>query len=68
MLKNKLTGYICFEGEGRGSDDKWKPELSLLILGISKENAIKLGKEFEQNAIVYGAKGELPELLILVKK
>ena len=64
-LKNKIVNYKYFEGEGVGKDPSWKPENSFLILGISKENAIEIGNHFEQNAIVYGAINQLPELLVL---
>lgn len=52
-------------GHGVGEDPAWEPELGLLILGISKEEAIILGKHFEQNAIVYGSLHSVPVLLVL---
>ena len=64
-LRNKIANYKYFEGEGVGKDPSWKPEKSFLILGITKERAIELGNEYEQNAIVYGEINELPELLWL---
>ena len=64
-LRNKIVNYKYFEGEGIGKDPSWKPEKSFLILGITKERAIELGNEYEQNAIVYGEINELPELLWL---
>jgi hypothetical protein len=64
-LKEKLFDYIFFEGEGVGTDPNWKPERSFLILGITQKQAIVIGNEYEQNAIVYGRKSQLPELLIL---
>ena len=64
-LRNKIVNYKYFEGEGVGKDPSWKPEKSFLILGITKERAIELGNEYEQNAIVYGEINELPELLWL---
>jgi len=47
QLLEKVTGYIHFDGEGIGDDPKWKPEKSLLILGISTSDAISIGKYFE---------------------
>jgi hypothetical protein len=41
------------------------PEKSLLILGINKEQAIAIGNEYEQNAIVYGEVGQAAQLLLL---
>ena len=64
-LKEKISGYTTFEGEGVGTDATWKPERSFLIIGISRTDAIGLGKEFEQNAIVYGKLNQPPELIII---
>ena len=64
-LKVLTTSYIIFEGHGVGEDPTWEPELSLLIIGITKEDAIFIGNKFEQNAIVIGKVNSAPELLIL---
>ena len=64
-LKELTNGYIIFEGHGVGEDPTWEPELSLLIIGITKEDAILIGNRFEQNAIVIGKVNSAPELLIL---
>lgn len=57
--------YPNWEGEGVGTDPVWQPEKSLLILGIPKKEAIAIGIQFEQNAIVYGRINEPAELLHL---
>ena len=54
QLKEDLTSYQCFEGEGCGEDPTWPCERSYLVLGISKEKAIIVGNRYGQNAIVYG--------------
>lgn len=59
----KNTGYPHFEGKGIGKDSDWPPEISLLILGISKMEALELGREFRQNAIVFGEKSQVPALI-----
>ena len=41
-LLTLVKEYIFFEGEGRGEDSNWKPEKSLFILGISRENNRKI--------------------------
>ena len=64
-LKVLTKHYKTFEGHGVGEDPAWEPELSLFILGISKEEASLIGKKFEQNAIVYGKTNSEPELIIL---
>ena len=44
----------------KGSD--WQPEASFLILGIDFENALQLGKEFNQAAIVCGKISDVAKL------
>ena len=66
QLQEVTKSFLTYEGHGVGADSSWEPELSLLVIGISKAEAILIGKKFEQNAIVYGKFGSTPELLILV--
>lgn len=66
-LKELTKDYITFEGHGIGEDPAWEPELSLFIIGITRDEASKIGKKFEQNAIVYGVINSNPELIILNK-
>ncbi len=35
----RKAGYLSFCGEGVGQDEAWPPEASVLILGISREDA-----------------------------
>ena len=65
QLEDYLSGkrYLFFKGMGVGDDDSWEPEASFMVLNIRKEDAIKLGKQFKQNAIVTGVIGNLPELI-----
>ena len=46
-----------------GDDDSWEPEASFMVLNIRKEDAIKIGKQFKQNAIVVGVIGNSAELI-----
>ncbi len=55
--------YLFFKGVGVGDDDSWEPEASFMVLNIRKEDAVKLGKQFKQNAIVVGVIGNSPELI-----
>ncbi len=64
-LIRMVNKYSFYEGEGVGEDPTWKPEKSILIIGITREKAISIGNYFEQNAIVVGMKGNPPELLFL---
>ena len=54
---------IIFDGVGKDKDGFWTPETSILILGINLEDAISLGRKFQQNAIVYGELGKISQLL-----
>jgi hypothetical protein len=63
QLRNDLTGYILFDGEGVGSDQSWQPEKSFLILGIGLDDAMLIGKKYRQNAIVVGKIYEEPQLI-----
>ena len=65
-LKVKIGNYKFFEGEGVGEDKTLKPEISFLIVGISLNEAIEIGKFYEQNAIVVGEINGIPELKMLV--
>jgi hypothetical protein len=47
---------------GKDPTGVWTPELSWLILGITRPKAIAIGQKFEQNAIVYGELNQAAEL------
>ena len=55
--------YVFFKGMGVGDDNSWEPEASFMVLDIRKEDAIKLGRQFKQNAIVTGVIGTFAELI-----
>ena len=55
--------YVFFKGMGVGDDDSWEAEASFMVLDIRKEDAIKLGRQFKQNAIVVGVIGNSAELI-----
>ena len=55
--------FRFLEGQGKHPDSDWS-EKSLLILDISKKEAIKLAKDFQQNAIVFGYFNRAAELVI----
>ena len=60
--------YLFFKGMGVGDDDSWEPEASFMVLNIRKEDAVKLGKQLKQNAIVVGVIGNSPELIDCVNE
>ena len=59
------SGYKIYLGEGNDPEGEWKPEPSLLIVGMPREEAEALGRRFLQNAIVFVEKGKPPELVVL---
>jgi len=63
FAKNKQ--WVFAEGFGVPRNKDWAAEQSLFILDISKIEAIDLGKQFDQNAIVVGRLGKGPELIFL---
>jgi hypothetical protein len=57
------AGLAMIPGEGVGIDGDWPLEASVLVLGLKREQAIAIAQVWEQNAIVYGERGGLPELV-----
>ncbi|MGZ8984630.1 MAG: DUF3293 domain-containing protein [Methylotenera sp.] len=57
--------YDYVHGAGKCADDDGMGEASLLILGMDKETASDIGKQFEQNAIVWCAGDAVPQLILL---
>lgn len=57
--------YPVVHGAGKCADDNGRGEVSLLILGMDKEMASDIGKQFEQNAIVWCASDAVPQLILL---
>ena len=55
-------GLSCYPGMGQGDRGQWPPEKSLLVPGLSREDALALGRKYEQNAVVVGKAGSAPEL------
>ena len=68
QLLRDVSPYTNFEGKGVGEDPAWKPEKSLLIIGIGRESAMELGMKYGQNAIVIGEKGMPSELMVTLPK
>jgi len=59
----QARGFTMFSGEGRSDFPEWPPEPSILVLGIDREQAIEIGRQYGQNAIVYGEQGSSVELV-----
>lgn len=62
----EAEGFEWIAGEGRGSIGNWPPEPSILILGISRTEAKRLGHKFRQNAIIWVGSDDAPELVMLM--
>lgn len=61
----KKKQWVFAEGFGVPQNKSWQAEKSLFILDISRNEAIELGKKFDQNAIVFGRLGKAPQLFFL---
>jgi hypothetical protein len=56
-------GFVLYEGLGIPDLEGWAPERSTWIAGIGRREAIELGRQFGQNAIVIGSWGGVVELV-----
>lgn len=57
-------GMLYYRGLGVADDNLWPPEDSYLVLDISVEDAVDLGKKHTQNAVVVGRVGEAARLAL----
>ncbi len=66
-LLEKLDGMGLEQYPGTGIPDRgdWLPEESVLVAGISELEAIRIGREFGQNAIVCGEGGKAARLVMV---
>ena len=58
-------GLTYWLGVGVDPQGKWPGEDSLLIFGVTREEAIALGHQFEQNAVVWSGRDAVPQLVML---
>lgn len=71
LLQNRLfsdlnaLGVQIIEGIGMHPGGGWPGEPSYLILGITRDFAIELGKSYKQNALIWHEAGKAPELVLL---
>ncbi|MEI6037023.1 MAG: DUF3293 domain-containing protein [Planctomycetota bacterium] len=56
-------GLPALHGEGIGTACDWQPEPSFLVLGLTESEALLLGRELEQTAVVVGSQGAVARLL-----
>jgi hypothetical protein len=65
-LENDLSIYTIFPAAGKDTLGDWPPEPSLFVANITEDQAIALGKKYQQNAILYGTFNEPARLITLV--
>ena len=58
-------GYEKYPGIGIPDQGGWLPEESVLVAGIIELEAIRIGREFGQNAIVCGEGGKAARLVMV---
>ncbi len=63
LLKRKSKIY--FKGVGEDPLKKWPEEQSVFIVNISQDDAITIGRQFKQNAIVWIGPDARPKLIPL---
>lgn len=61
----RRRGLRFLEGEGEHPANGWPAEASVLVLGLDLEAARALGRQKEQNAIVWSAADAIPRLILL---
>jgi hypothetical protein len=62
LSRRKLT---AIRGIGQHPTNQWPGEPSFLVLGVTRWAAQALGRQFEQNAIVWSGFDAVPELILL---
>jgi hypothetical protein len=67
QLTSVLTdlGLEFIEGSGSEEGTYWPAEKSLFALGLSREGAVSIGRQFAQDAIVWVGDSAVPELVLL---
>ena len=58
-------GFTSLPGVGQHPTNGWPGEPSVLALGVPREEAAALGRQFGQNAVVWSGADGVPELILL---
>lgn len=58
-------GLESIEGSGSEEGTHWPAEKSLFALSLSREGATSIGRQFDQDAIVWVGDSAVPELVLL---
>ncbi len=57
-------GWTAIQGLGKHPTGDWPGEPSYLVLGLSRDEARELGRQFEQNAVLWIGANAVPELVL----
>lgn len=57
------AGYTMLAADAISDDARWPVERGWIVFGISRERACAVGREFAQNAVVWGDVGAAPLLV-----
>jgi len=60
----RSLGHLFLPGRGIGKDASWPPEESILVIGVDRDAALKLGRAFNQLAIIFKEVHQPVELLL----
>jgi hypothetical protein len=61
----QAAGLEFLRGIGVDPSGPWPGEPSVLVLGLSTDDAMRLGREYEQNAIVLAGRDAVPRLAMI---
>ena len=61
----EARGFALLEGLGVDPTGQWAGEESFLVLGIAREAACEVGREFRQHGIVWAGPDAVPHLVML---
>lgn len=59
------AGLVAIAGIGEHPANSWPGEPSFLVPGLTRTAAEQLGRQFEQNAIIWAGADAVPELILL---
>lgn len=63
-LLNELRDYKTLPGAGKPDNNKWEPEISVLVIDISEQIIDYFAGKYQQKAVVKGKIGQNPKLKI----
>lgn len=58
----RRLGVAIYPGRGESADGRWPAEESVLAIGLGEGEAIRVGREYGQNAVVIGSSGSCARL------